>query len=325
MTWRTWRVAAEQALYGDGGFFHRPEGPPGHFRTSVTASPAYAGGLLSLAHLVDDALGRPDPFDVVDVGAGRGALLAALVAAGVPERWRLTGVELAARPPGLTAAVGWTDRVPRLEGLLVATEWLDDVPVDVLVDGRLVEVSPGGRERPGPPATPRDLVWAERFWPSGERVEVGHPRDDAWLEAVDAVRRGLAVAVDYGHVAGARPVGGTLTGFRSGQQVAPVPDGSCDVTTHVALDACASAGETAGADATVLTTQAAALRSLGLRAGRPDLALATADPAAYAAALAATSSAGALLDPAGLGGHGWLVQAVRCPLPEPLLGLPPFA
>ena len=31
---------------------------------------------MRLAVLVDEALGRPDPFDLVDVGAGRGELLA---------------------------------------------------------------------------------------------------------------------------------------------------------------------------------------------------------------------------------------------------------
>ena len=48
-----------------------------------------------------------------------------------------------------------------------------------------------------------------------------------------------------------------------------VPDGSRDITAHVALDACAAAGEAAGAGETVLTTQRAALRELGLDARRP--------------------------------------------------------
>ncbi|NEB77546.1 hypothetical protein G3I40_20315, partial [Streptomyces sp. SID14478] len=53
------------------------------------------------------------------------------------------------------------------------------------------------------------------------------------------VERGLAVAVDYAHARGTRPPFGTLTGFRAGRETAPVPDGTCDLTAHVALDACA--------------------------------------------------------------------------------------
>ncbi|MYS43043.1 hypothetical protein GTY23_17755, partial [Streptomyces sp. SID5998] len=64
----------------------------------------------------------------------------------------------------------------------------------------------------------------------------------AWAGAVSRLRRGLAVAVDYAHTAADRPPFGTLTGFRDGRETAPVPDGSCDLTAHVALDACAAAG-----------------------------------------------------------------------------------
>jgi hypothetical protein len=91
-----------------------------------------------LAGLVDDALGHPDPFDVVDVGAGRGELLSGL--ADVPPRWRLTGVDLAPDPGRRTRGpgVGWRADVPPVTGLLIANEWLDDVPLEVTFDGRRV-------------------------------------------------------------------------------------------------------------------------------------------------------------------------------------------
>jgi hypothetical protein len=41
-----------------------------------------------------------------------------------------------------------------VEGLLFANEWLDAVPLDVLFDGRLVEVAVDGTERLGEPAPP---------------------------------------------------------------------------------------------------------------------------------------------------------------------------
>ena len=75
-----------QALYGPDGFYTRPgPGPAAHFRTSAHASPIFAGALARLLSIVDTALGRPDPLDVVDVGAGRGELLIALLAAVPPE------------------------------------------------------------------------------------------------------------------------------------------------------------------------------------------------------------------------------------------------
>ncbi|MBI0380394.1 hypothetical protein JBE27_30050, partial [Streptomyces albiflaviniger] len=46
--WSGWRTAAERALYGAGGFFRRPEGPGGHFRTSVHASPLFARAVAEL-------------------------------------------------------------------------------------------------------------------------------------------------------------------------------------------------------------------------------------------------------------------------------------
>lgn len=295
---RSWSEAWEEALYGPSGFFLR-EVPLEHFRTNV-AVPPFASAVRRLAGLVDLALGCPDPFDVVDLGAGRGELLAALP--DVPARWRLTAVDLA---PGMRSDL------PSLEGLLLANEWLDSVPLDVVEDGRLVLVAPDGTEQLGAPLASE---WADTWWPGGGRVEVGASRDLAWAAAVSRVRRGLAVAVDYGHTrADRRP---TLTGYRDGRQVPPVPDGSCDLTAHVALDAVAAA------TGSVLVRQREALQALGVGAPRDGdprwpvggAAEASGSPVAagspYAASLAEASQARELLDADGLGGFGWLLRPV---------------
>jgi SAM-dependent MidA family methyltransferase len=124
----------------------------------------------------------------------------------------------------------------------------------------------------------------------------------------------MAVAVDYGHLREGRPVDGTLTGYRGGRQVPAVPDGSCDVTAHVAMDAVASAGAAVARCAYSLMSQREALRALGADGGRPPLSLAGTDPAGYVRALAAASAVAELTDPAGLGGHWWLRQPVGIPL-----------
>lgn len=219
-----WRDAMSRALYGPDGFFVAGTGPADHFRTSVHASPAFATALLRLISDVDSTLGHPDRFDVVDVGAGRGELLRALLAsvgvevrvsgeparsgrsglipprAGSPEtltptasvrslrdepssgtvgpsladRVRFTAVEYADRPENLPEEINWTAEIPtEITGVLLATEWLDNVPLDVAVhteDGwRYLLVDPDtGAESVGEPVSPDDHDWLTTWWPSPE-------------------------------------------------------------------------------------------------------------------------------------------------------------
>ncbi|MET8306123.1 SAM-dependent methyltransferase [Micromonospora sp. NPDC005173] len=402
-----WRDAMSRALYGPGGFFVAGAGPADHFRTSVHASPAFASAVLRLISEVDTALGHPSRLSVVDVGAGRGELLLTLLrlvssedAAGfaasetataaarpsgddpsadavrpsLAERVRFTAVELAPRPEHLPEEIGWVSAIPAgINGVLLATEWLDNVPLDVAVhtghDWRYLLVDPNsGAETVGEPVSPDDLDWLTTWWPrptslpgadrdlnpaaagtaatSGSesgfraarpaqgssltarsrpgcpetphsdhtRAEIGRARDAAWADAISRIERGMAVAVDYGHLRDGRPVDGTLTGYRGGRQVPPVPDGSADVTAHVAMDSVASAGAAVARCAYSLVSQREALRALGADGGRPPLSLAGTDPAGYVRALAAASAVAELTDPAGLGGHWWLRQPVGIPL-----------
>ncbi|MFI8235091.1 SAM-dependent methyltransferase [Streptomyces sp. NPDC085900] len=372
--WHGWRAATEAALYGPEGFYRRPEGPAGHFRTSVHASPLFAGAVARLLCRVDEALDRPARLDFVDMAAGRGELAAGVLAAlpaDVAARTRVYAVEVADRPAGLDERVQWLPEPPHgVTGLLFANEWLDNVPLDVAevdADGvpRRVLVRRDGTERLGERVDGAEAEWLALWWPlsggagtpgggkagssggeEGLRAEIGLPRDEAWAGAVAAVDRGLAVAVDYAHTAGARPLFGTLTGFRAGRETAPVPDGSCDITAHVALDACAARGEaTVGARTAretgggaahtardmenreartahsaahtvpraLLLRQRDALRALGITGARPPLTLASTQPAAYVRALASAGEAAELTAPGGLGDFGWLLQPVGIP------------
>ncbi|MCB8902154.1 MULTISPECIES: SAM-dependent methyltransferase [unclassified Streptomyces] len=350
--WQGWRQATERALYGPGGFYLRPEGPAGHFRTSVHASPLFAAAVARLLAEVAQELGTSE-VDLVDVGAGRGELLTGVLTAigsGDGATGRITGdatgdvtsdipggltvrayaVERADRPAGLDPRIEWTDRLPRgVRGLVFANEWLDNVPVDVAeadAEGtaRYVEVRPDGTERLGDPVSGADAEWLARWWPlrePGARAEIGRPRDEAWASAVASLSAGRAVAVDYAHVRDARPPFGSLTGFRAGREVPPVPDGSCDLTAHVALDACAAAvGDGGGGDAggsgedgprvAELVTQREALGRLGVSGGRPPLALASTDPVAYVRALSSAGEAAELTARGGLGDFLWLTRRV---------------
>ncbi|MFJ4278655.1 SAM-dependent methyltransferase [Streptomyces massasporeus] len=314
--WRGWRAAAQDALYAPGGFYRRAEGPAGHFRTSVHASPLFAQAVARLLCRVDEALGRPAVLDFVDMAAGRGELAGGVLAAlpaDVAARTRVCAVEIAGRPAGLDHRIEWLAEPPQgTTGLLFANEWLDNVPLEVAeMDAagvaRLVLVREDGTERLGDPVDGEPARWLERWWPlpgeEGRRAEIGLPRDEAWAGAVTTLLRGLAVAVDYAHTAGTRPPFGTLTGFREGHETRAVPDGSCDITAHVALDACALPGGR-------VICQRDALRALGVTGARPPLTLASTDPAAYVRALASAGEAAELTATGGLGDFGWLVQPV---------------
>ncbi|MEV1019715.1 SAM-dependent methyltransferase [Streptomyces sp. NPDC050264] len=316
----------EEALYGPRGFYRRPEGPAGHFRTSVHASALFAGAVAELLCRVDAALGEPPELAFVDMAAGRGELVSRVLHV-LPEevaaRVRAYAVERAGRPADLDHRIEWRSEPPAgISGLLFANEWLDNVPLEIVeadADGtvRLVLVREDGEESLDSAPLGQELrLWLDAWWPlpaePGLRAEVGLDRDEAWAAAVRTLERGLAVAVDYSHARGARPPFGTLTGFRDGRETAPVPDGSCDITAHVALDACAA---TPGAR---VVPQRTALRALGVTGGRPPLTLASQDPAAYVRALTHAGEAAELTARGGLGDFGWLMEPVGLTDPVPV-------
>lgn len=293
-----WRPAWDAALYGPHGFF-RSSRPRDHFRTSAHTA-VFAEAVAELAR-------RSRAATVVDVGAGGGELLTALrhLLPGV----RLIGVEKSERPDGLAADIEWTaEPAPRVEGLLIANEWLDNVPAEIVevVDGTVREllVDPAtGIETAGEPAGAEAREWLDRWWPltdEGHRAEIGATRDAAWAEVVARVD-GIAVAIDYGHLRENRPPFGSLTSFLAGREVDVVPDGSRDVTAHVAVDSVVAA---AGGQ---LLRQRDALGLLGVTGDRPPIALAHSDPAAYLQALGRAGEAGELLARGGLGDFWWIV------------------
>lgn len=260
-TWsRAWRDAAR-------GFWAREE-PHHHFTTSAT--PALADRIASIVHEVDARLGHPDTLTVIDIGCGDGSLLALVRerCTDVGSRARWIGVDLRpARMEGIDAVVA---EVPcplllgAIHGVVMAHEWLDEMPCDVVtrdeagVD-RLVLVDQRGIEMHGPALDDADgcaalgvdaartRSWLEQWWPlraPGDRAEVGTLRDQAWAWMAGLLSSGTALATDYGHVRSdriARDREGTLTAYRMGRLVRPVPDGTANLTAHVAVDACADA------------------------------------------------------------------------------------
>jgi SAM-dependent MidA family methyltransferase len=308
-----WHTAWRAALYGPTGFFAQGARPADHFRTSPLVGPELAEAVVALLDRVDMALDRPDPLDFVDVGAGGGELAAQVfvLSGRFGGRLRVRAVELTR--PELPAGVEWSSELPdQVTGLVIAHEWLDSLPCRVVqMHGqRTVEVlvADDGMESLGDPVS---SPWLDAWWPlaaEGQRAEIGAGRDAAWADLVNRVVAGAALAVDYGHFSASRPFAGSLTGYRRGRQVPPVPDGSCDITAHVAFDALAAVapGE--------LLTQREALAALGILGHQPAAGLALTDPAGWLAASARAGRVAELRDPAGLGGFHWLL----CPRNAPI-------
>lgn len=333
-----WREAWHEALYGaEGGFYRAGGGPAAHFSTAThgPTGAVLAQALLRL-WMTDHHIA---PALVVDIGAGRGELTTHLLSAlstlqartgeatrtAVATRTgevatRVVAVDVVERPDALDDRIEWVrspggaDLPDGLRGLtralVIAHEWLDVVPCDVVqVDdrGRLrrVLVDPAsGSEALGGPLDPAELAWCRSHWATGrpgDRLEVGTSRDAAWRGLLDRVGSGLVVAVDYGHTRATRPREGTLTAYASGRTVSPVPDGSCDITAHVAVDSL-GAGR--------VGLQRDVLRELGVSGRLPDHTVAAADPLAYLRALETCSAQAALIDPDGYGGFWWAIETV---------------
>ena len=317
MTWTLWQPAWDRALYGESGFYRQAAGPAGHFSTATQGVPQIgrqlAGALLRL-------MGQEGLDTFVDMGCGRGELLEQIHE--LSPQVHCLGVDIVARPP-LSMPIGWIqspggeqlpDELDGLSGALVfANEWLDVVPCPIAeLDeaGELREVlvnDSAGEEQLGGPVSGTQRQWCQSFWPvegleTGDRVEIGRTRDLAWDNLVSRIRSGLAVAVDYGHTIDDRPAQGTMTGFRQGRQVMPVPDGSCDLTAHVAMDSLTHDD---------LMDQRTALRQLGVSGRTPGLELARSDPAAYLRSLSTASAAAALTARGGLGDFLWAFSHAR--------------
>ena len=317
MTWTPWKQAWDEALYGESGFYRQVEGPAGHFSTATQGIPQ-VGELLARALLKLMDQEGVDTF--VDMGCGRGELLEHVQRLG--PQVHCIGVDIVSRP-GLSEPVDWIqspgggqlpDELDDLSDTLVfANEWLDVVPCPIAMmdeNGELREVLvnvSSGDEQLGDIVTGTDREWCQWFWPidrmePGDRLEIGETRDTAWDDLLARLASGLAVAVDYGHTIDSRPAPGTLTGFRQGRQVLPIPDGSCDLTAHVAMDSLTH---------DELTDQRTALRQLGISGQNPPHDLSRSDPMAYLRGLSTASAAAALTARGGFGDFMWAFTHAR--------------
>lgn len=241
-----------------------PFGRGGDFVTAPEISQMF-GELLGLwtADLV--ARAGAAAFDLVELGPGRGTLMAdmlrALRSAGTP----VAGVHLVETSPALralqaNAAPGavWHDGIDSLPAerplIVIANEFFDALPIrqQVFADGNWVER--------------RVTLDGDRFAfaPAGDRIRETSPvRDDVMASLAHRIvaQGGAALVIDYGY---SGPLeGDTLQALRGHKAVDPLDaPGEADLTAHVDFAALADAAK--GTRVSPLATQGAFLTALGI-------------------------------------------------------------
>ena len=258
-----------------------PFGRGGDFITAPEISQAFGECLGLWAAVTWEAMGRPDPVLLVELGPGRGTLMAdalraaADVAAPFRAALRVHLVEASPRlrdaqraKLGDAAAAAWHDdlaAVPPGPAIVLANEFFDALPIRQFVR--------------------RGAEWRERFVASGAFVEdtaddAPPLPDDAPEGAVQEVSEagralaaalgnrfakqgGAALLLDYGPAAGG--FGDSLQAVRGHGAADPLAEpGGADVTAHVDFAALAASARAAGAAVHGPLPQGLFLQRLGL-------------------------------------------------------------
>ncbi|MBR0652186.1 class I SAM-dependent methyltransferase [Roseomonas terrae] len=256
-----------------------PFGATGDFVTAPELTQAFGECLGLWAAVTWEIMGRPDPVLLVELGPGRGTLMAdALRAAGdmAPAFRAALRVHLIETSPRLrdvqAARLGagtatWHDGIATLPSgaaIIIGNEFLDALPIRQFIR--------------------RGAAWMERFVEAGAYVEspaTDHPLLPAAAEGdiqeVNEPARGIAAAlgvrlasqggaalfIDYGPAESG--FGDSLQAMSAHGVADPLgPPGQADVTAHVDFAAIAAAARAAGATAQGPLPQGLFLGRLGL-------------------------------------------------------------
>lgn len=286
---------AQHGYYTQGG---ERTGAGGDYFTSSDLHPIFARLIARQASEMWEALGRPERFEWVELGGGRGLFaeefldwvrreqpefFSALAYTGVEpgeavrrriaERLARAGLGARAR---LAASLG---EIEPLIGCFFSNELVDALPVAVVTRqrGRLREiyVEAAGeelREKTGPLHDAEIAAAVARYAPEleeGCRVEVNLHAGRLVREWAEKLQRGFTLTIDYGDVAGRlhtadRPRGTLLAyrGHQTSEDFFQAP-GQQDLTAHVNFSALMDAGKAVGLETTGFTTQERFLMALG--------------------------------------------------------------
>lgn len=304
-------VYMSEALYDERAGYYRvmdPIGAGADFITAPEISQMFGElvGLWAVQTWMD--LGSPAQFEIIELGPGRGTMLADALRAARLRPPFLSGarVTLLESSPALQAVqaqtlasapcpVAWMDRLPAggRPMILLANEFLDCLPVRQFVkrEGvwreRLVGLDPTDRGRlafllsPDPLAS-RDLALVPpslREAPEGALVET-RPGLEALIETLSdrfKTAPGRALFIDYGSAAS--EIGDTVQALKAHEKVDPLAfPGEADLTARVDFAELARLAHAAGLEVAGPVGQGSWLKALGiehraavLRQAHPDM------------------------------------------------------
>ncbi len=197
----------EACLYDpDAGFYAKGRHPAGvgkgtHFATSPTLHPFFAHSIARELAVGWKAAGSPAAWEVVEFGAGTGALardaMWELRRLNVPARW--TAIDV--RPGPAISGGRWLAEPPERFDAVVANEFLDALPFDVL------EAHEGRWHELGVAVQGKEFAWSRLGALEGMEgnaaVEEGQrrirmPATIPWLESLATAGVRCGIIVDYG-------------------------------------------------------------------------------------------------------------------------------
>jgi SAM-dependent MidA family methyltransferase len=328
------------ALYEPGLGYYMSDrvvlGREGDYLTSPEVSPVFGAMLGRQFHEIWQVAGSPSSFDLVEAGAGSGALARDILTwcrrthPELFESIRYSIVEISPslaerqkrrlRAEALDDRVDWLEEMPPdVSGVIFSNELLDAMPVHrIAVQGNAlheVYVTWDGSNfaeelRDALPAVceyfeqsrvrPGEGCWAE--------VNLAAP---AWTqEAAACLRQGVLLTMDYGYEAGElyapwRSEGTLLCFRRHNPSTNPYTRiGRQDMTSHIDLTTVRKAGEEGGLATIGLVSQFQFLTNLGITE-----AIAAPEGGQLEEYFARRRAVTELLDPGGLGRISVLVQA----------------
>ena len=280
---------------------HERIGWSGDFYTSSDVDPILGRAIAAQARQMDELVGRPTPFTIVEMGAGKGLLardcLAEIYAGQDDFASRVRYVLIERSPamrslqeqnlatwlskPGLVTWVEGLDGLApeSVTGLFLSNELIDAFPVHrIQVNaGRTEELYVDYRDgcfedclKPlSTDALAQYLEHLNATWLEGYRTEVNLQALN-WMEQVaQRMDCGFVLTIDYGHTAqdlyGPERKDGTfLCYFQQRTNEDPfIRVGEQDMTAHVDFSNLAAVGETQGLHVTGFTNQMSFLMGLG--------------------------------------------------------------
>jgi SAM-dependent MidA family methyltransferase len=282
------------------GYYMRPDPMPRRdYFTSVDVSPIFGRLLAIQFHQMWELLGRPNPFLLVEAGAGTGALAKQILdfaAASLGDFYAAMQYFAVERTPArrekqenllashfmrerFTSASELPAAIPC--GVIFSNELLDALAVHRVVKGKgiLREIyvalgHEGFREEAGPlsiTAIAEYFKEQEIELHESQQAEAGLAACNWVVEAGRKLRRGFLVTIDYGHegreLYDERHMRGTLLAYdqhRASEEFYRAP-GEQDLTAHVNFTALDWWGRCAGLERAGLVSQTNFLLSLARR------------------------------------------------------------